>query len=34
VLLDPNAMASGVDNIIETAANWIQFGSDQPIAKR
>ena len=34
VLLDPNAVASGVDNIIETAANWIQFGSDQPIAKR
>ena len=35
VRLDPAAVASGKDNIIETAADWIQSGGDTPpIAKR
>ena len=36
VLLDPAAVAQGKDNIIETAADWIQSGGGNipPIAKR
>lgn len=34
VLLDPVAVAQGKDNIIETAADWIQNGGGTPIAKR
>ena len=34
VKLNAEAAAAGIDNIIETAADWIQSGGDQPIAKR
>jgi hypothetical protein len=34
VLLDPASVAQGKDNIIETAADWIQSTGGSPIAKR
>lgn len=34
VLLDPAAVAQGKDNIIETAADWIQNGGGEPVASR
>jgi len=34
VLLDPASVAQGKDNIIETAADWIQSGGNTPVASR